>query len=74
MGTEGAPEYSEATAELIDNEIGTIISEQYSKALEILKGKKNILVKGARLLLDKEKIEGEELKTLMDEISPGPKQ
>jgi len=52
---EGPTEYSEATAELIDHEIGDIISEQYEKALEILKGKKDILVKGAELLLDKEK-------------------
>lgn len=58
-------EYSEATAELIDNELRNIISEQYSKALEILNGKKDILEKGARLLLEKEKIEAVELKTLM---------
>jgi cell division protease FtsH len=60
-------EYSEATAELIDNELRDIISEQYSKALEILNGKKDVLKKGAQLLLEKEKIEAEELKTLMGE-------
>ena len=47
-------------------EIGDIISEQYEKALEIMKGKKGILVKGAELLLEKEKIEGRELKALME--------
>ena len=52
--------------ELIDHEIGDIISEQYEKAFEILKGKKGILVKGAELLLEKEKIEGRELKALME--------
>jgi hypothetical protein len=66
---EGAVEYSEATAELIDNEVREILSSQYSKALEILQEKKDILVKGARLLLEKEKIEGEELKTLMKDVS-----
>lgn len=66
-------EYSEPTAELIDNEIGDIISEQYEKALEILKGKRDILDKGAEILLDKEKIEGEVLKTLIEEHSKGSK-
>jgi cell division protease FtsH len=61
--------YSEATAELIDNEVREIIGGQYSKALEILRGKKDLLEKGAKLLLDKEKIEGAELKALMAEIA-----
>jgi ATP-dependent Zn protease len=30
---EGAVEYSEATAELIDNEVREIINNQYSKAI-----------------------------------------
>jgi len=68
-GLEGTIEYSDATAETIDNEVREIISEQYSKALAILQEKKDILEKGARLLLDKEKIEGEELKSLMDKVS-----
>ena len=62
-------EYSESTAELFDHEIGDIISEQYEKALEILKSKRDILDKGAEMLLDKEKIEGEVLKTLIEEHS-----
>jgi cell division protease FtsH len=64
---EGAVEYSESTAELIDNEVREIVGEQYSKALEILRQKRDILDKGAKLLLEKEKIEGEELKALMGE-------
>jgi ATP-dependent Zn protease len=62
---EGATEYSEATAELIDNEVRQIISDQYSRTKEILNAKREILDEGAKLLLEKEKIEGEELKTLM---------
>ncbi len=69
MGKEGSGEYSESTAELIDNEVRDIINEQYEKALEILKGKKNILVEIAKVLLEKEKIEGVELKALMKETS-----
>jgi len=71
FGQEGAVDYSEATAESIDNEIKEIITEQYSKALEILNEQRNILEKGAQLLLKKEKIEGKELKSLMDKASKG---
>jgi len=54
---------------LIDNEVREIISAQYEKALEILRGKKEALEEGARLLLEKEKIEGEELKAIMERIA-----
>lgn len=66
-GIEGAVDYSEATAELIDNEVRDIIGDQYSKALEILRGNRDTLAKGTRLLLEKETIEGGELKTIMEE-------
>jgi cell division protease FtsH len=69
LGMQGAKEYSDSTAELIDNEVREIIREQYAKALEILTGKKDILKKGAELLLEKEKIDGEELKALMEGLS-----
>ena len=68
---EGAMEYSEATAELIDAEVTAIINTQYSTAMEILREKKEILDRGAELLLEK-KIEGEELKALMDVTSSKP--
>jgi cell division protease FtsH len=64
-GMPSGGEYSEATAEMIDKEVREIVSEQYEKAHEILKGKRDILEKGAVVLLEKEKIEGEELKALM---------
>jgi cell division protease FtsH len=73
MIPEGAVDYSEATAEMIDNEVREIISEQYRRALEILKDKKGVLKKGARLLLEKEKIDGHELKAIMDGISKNTK-
>jgi len=62
---EGAAEYSEATAELIDNEVGEIINDQYTKTRKILETRRDILDQGARLLLEKEKIEGEEIKNLL---------
>ncbi|MGD2186931.1 MAG: ATP-dependent zinc metalloprotease FtsH [Desulfobacterales bacterium] len=65
---EGAVEYSQATAELIDNEVREIINDQYAKTRKILEDRRDILDKGAQLLLEKEKIEGTELKDLMDDI------
>ncbi|MFH1488087.1 MAG: ATP-dependent zinc metalloprotease FtsH [Pseudomonadota bacterium] len=65
VGFPGGTEYSEATSELIDNEIKEIISGQYVKAKEILQQNQKVLEKGAKLLLEKEKIEGDEIKALL---------
>ena len=62
----GASDYSDTTAELIDNEIKRIIDEGYKKALGILKTRKNVLEKAVVVLLEKEKIDGEELKAIID--------
>ncbi len=67
--TEGAVEYSEATAELIDSEVREIISNQYKRTMEILLEKRGILEDGAKILLEKEKIEGDEFNTLMNTSS-----
>ena len=65
LGMREGGDYSEATAEMIDQEIREIISSEYTRALDILKSKKDILEKGDQLLLEKEKIDGEEIKALM---------
>jgi len=70
VGFEGKGEYSEATAEMIDTEVREILKEQYQRALTILKEKSPVLEKGAALLLEKEKIEGDELKGLMEQTTP----
>ena len=71
---QGGGEYSEATAEMIDKEIKEIISVQYKRAVDILREKKDVMDKGAEVLLEKEKIDGEELKALMGVKSdPAPK-
>ncbi len=62
---EGAVEYSEATAEMIDSEVREIIGNQYARTMEILGEKRDVLDNGAKILLEKEKIEGDELNTLM---------
>ncbi len=64
-GMQGGGEYSEATSELIDKEIKDIIAVQYKRALDILGEKKEIMDKAAEVLLEKEKIDGEELKALL---------
>ncbi|MDQ5987146.1 MAG: ATP-dependent zinc metalloprotease FtsH 4 [Syntrophus sp. SKADARSKE-3] len=58
-------EYSEATAEKIDAEIKEIIDTEYGKAREILKGRQDILIAGARMLLEREKIDGDEIRALL---------
>jgi cell division protease FtsH len=64
---QGAAEYSQATAKLIDEEVKAIINSQYEKAQEILNRLRPTLEKGANLLLENEKIEGKELQGLLDE-------
>ena len=59
-------DYSDATAEAIDDEIKAVISKEYDRAVDILRKNKGILEKGAQLLLEKEKIDGAELKALME--------
>jgi cell division protease FtsH len=66
---EGPGEYSEATAELIDQEIKGIISTQYERALEILRGRRGLLEESMAALLEKETIEGEELQRLMEQVT-----
>jgi cell division protease FtsH len=62
-------DYSEMTAHLIDKEIRHIIDEEYERALEILKSKRDILDQAAEKLLESEVIEGEELKKLADTVT-----
>jgi cell division protease FtsH len=68
MGMKNTPEYSESTSELIDDEVKRIISEQYTKAVDVLNERKNVLKNWAALLLEKEKIDGDELNALIIEI------
>ena len=62
-------DYSESTAEIIDAEIQAIISGEFERAREILRKKQDILVRGAAMLLEREKIEGAELAALMNETA-----
>jgi cell division protease FtsH len=59
-------DYSEETARKIDEEVKTILEEAYEKAKSILTEKIEKLRSVASILLDKESIEGEELKRLLE--------
>ena len=65
---EGSGDYSAMTAHLIDKEIRQIIDEQYERALEILRSKRDILNQAAETLLESETIQGEELKALEEAV------
>lgn len=64
-GPREAGDYSEATAEIIDLEIRESIRREYERALAILREKREILIRGARLLLEKEKLDSEEIRALL---------
>ena len=62
-------DYSEATAQEIDREVNTLITRAYDRAREILGGKKPTLELVAKLLLEKEVLEGDELRQILEEAS-----
>ncbi len=60
-------EYSEETASIIDEEVKSIIDFAYRKASEILQANMDKLTKVANVLLEKEKIDGEEFDQIFNE-------
>jgi cell division protease FtsH len=64
QGNERGP-YSEETAKVIDEEVKLIVSEAHADARRILMEKRELLESVARLLLEKEVMEGDELRAMM---------
>ena len=64
-------DYSEATAQRIDEEIDRIIKSSYAKAKEILTANIDLLHKLSERLLEKETILGPELDDLIRSMRPG---
>jgi cell division protease FtsH len=62
-------DYSEETSREIDSEIRSIIEGAYKMVKSTLSEKKDLLEKVARILLEKEVIEGEELRRLIREYT-----
>ena len=58
-------DYSERTAEIIDNEIKTIITTQYERAKKLLNENKDNLIKLAETLFEKETMDAEEVYELL---------
>jgi len=64
-------DYSEATAQKIDEEIDSIIKKSYATAREILTNNIDLLHKLSDLLLEKETVLGPELDDLIRSMRPG---
>ena len=61
----GSREYSEDTAQQIDEEVKKIVDETYRRVKEILTSKKDKMEELARLLLEKEVVEEADLKMIL---------
>jgi cell division protease FtsH len=64
-------DYSEATAQKIDEEIVHLIKKSYSKAREVINKNLDVLHKLSDLLLEKETVLGPELDDLLRSMRPG---
>jgi cell division protease FtsH len=64
-------DYSDATAQRIDEEINRLIRESYARARRVLEENLDILHKLAEQLLEKETLMGQELDKLIVELRPG---
>ena len=66
-------DYSETTAQKIDDQIHKLIDSSYKHAKQVLEGNLDILHKLAELLLEKETVLGKELDELIFSLRPGIK-
>ena len=66
QGNERGP-YSEDTAKIIDEEVKMIVTEAHNEARRILMDKREVLETITRRLLEKEVMEGDELRAILDE-------
>jgi cell division protease FtsH len=58
-------DFSEATAATIDDEVRSLVDEAYRRAKQVLTGNRSILDHLARMLVDKETVDAEELQQLL---------
>jgi cell division protease FtsH len=71
VGGPVAREYSEATAQAIDVEIATILAAAHARARETLTSRRSALEELAKLLIDKEVVNAEQLRALLGPPEPG---
>jgi cell division protease FtsH len=62
----GTKDYSEATAQEIDQEVSSLVERAHSRAREILEQRRETLEKVAQVLLEKEVLEGDELRQFLN--------
>ena len=67
-----AKDHSERTSELIDEEVRKLISDAYDKAELVLRENIELLHRTSKILIERETIDGEELKALIngEELPP----
>jgi cell division protease FtsH len=66
------PKYSQKTAVAIDEEVHRIITDQYTRAESILRDHSDQLEVMARALLERETLDGEDVRTILDGEELGP--
>ncbi len=64
-----ASDYSQDTSQKVDEEMKKLISEAQETATKILKDKKSVLLAMAQVLIEKETLNGEEVKKMLQEPS-----
>lgn len=62
--------YAEDTAQTIDAEVKRILTEAHQAARQVLDTRRDILDELSRRLLEREVIEGDELRTLIGDVPP----
>jgi cell division protease FtsH len=65
----GSKDYSEATAQEIDQEVSVLVNRAHQRAREVLEKDRESLEKAAKILLEKEVLEGEELREILNSHS-----
>jgi cell division protease FtsH len=68
--TPGGKTYSEEKAAEIDEEISRVVENCHKRVREILGGKREVLNQLAKLLLEKEIVQGDEMRALMGKTKP----
>lgn len=63
--------YSEKIAAQIDEEISKVVGEAHERVQRILSGRRKVLDDLAHLLLEKEVVQGEELREMLSKSIPG---
>ena len=67
----GSKDYSDATAQEIDQEVAKLVDRAHRRAREILEQRRATLEQVAKVLLDKEVLEGEELRQFLNDHAQG---